>query len=444
MASPPTLARRLGLFDATLLVMGGIVGSGIFINPYVVARQVGTPALILGAWLVGGLIALAGAFVYAELASLRPQVGGQYAFLREAFSPGVAFVYGWCLLLVTQSGGMAAVAITFARYFLELAPLPVSEGAVAVAALAIPTVVNCFGVRSGSNVQSLFMVLKIGAIAALVACGWLLAGESRASLTPLLDRPPSPGLLAAFGAALIPVMFAYGGWQTSGFVAGELKHPERDMPRGLVLGVAGVVLLYVAVNLVCLRVLGPEGLAASTTPASDVMRRALGPRGGAAIAVGIAVSTFGFLSQGILTAPRVYYAMARDGLFFAAVGWLHPRTRVPVVAIALQGVIAAVIALSGRYEQILNYVVSVDFIAFGLTGVALIVLRGRGEAGPFPTPGHPWTTAFFVASCWLVVLSTVYRYPANTVVGFLILGVGAVSYFLWTRGARAAGVASSK
>jgi basic amino acid/polyamine antiporter, APA family len=429
----PSLARRLGLFDATMLVMGGIVGSGIFINPYVVARQVGTPFLILGAWLVGGLLAIAGAFVYAELASLRPEVGGQYAFLREAFHPGVAFVYGWCLLLVTQSGGMAAVAITSARYLPELLPLPVSEGVAAFLILALLTVINCFGVKSGSNVQSFLMVLKIGAIAALVICGFLFAAPAPASAAPFLDRPVSFGLFTAFGAALIPVMFAYGGWQTSGFVAGELRHPERDMPRGLMLGVAGVVVLYVVVNLVCLRVLGAEGLAASTTPASDVMRRALGERGARLLAVGIAISTFGFLSQGILTAPRVYYAMARDGLFLKAVGWLHPRSRVPVVAIVIQGLVAVVIALSGRYEQILNYVVSVDFIAFGLTGAALFVFRRRGEAGTFRTPGHPWTTAFFVAGCWLVVLNTIYRYPTNTVIGFLILVTGVIAYLLWMR-----------
>jgi APA family basic amino acid/polyamine antiporter len=227
------------------------------------------------------------------------------------------------------------------------------------------------------------------------------------------------------------VLFAYGGWQTSGFVMGELKRPERDMPRALLLGVAGVVVLYLSVNVVCLRALGAEGLAASTAPASDVMRLALGERGARLIAVGIAISTFGFLAQGILTAPRVYYAMARDGVFFERVGRLHPRTRVPVLAIALQGAAAAVIALSGRYEQILNYVVSVDFIAMGLTGAALFVYRRRGEVGAFRTPGHPWTTTFFALSCWLVVLATIHRYPGDSVVGLGILALGLPVYRLW-------------
>ncbi|HXK09994.1 MAG TPA: amino acid permease [Vicinamibacteria bacterium] len=424
-------AREIGLFGATMLVMGGIVGSGIFMNPYVVARQVGTPFLVLSAWTFGGLVALAGALVYAELASLRPAVGGQYAYLREAYGPRVAFLYGWVLLLVTQSGGMAAVAVTFARYLGELLPLPVPESAVAVLALGALTAVNCRGVRTGSDVQALLMVLKTVAILGLVAVGLLAFGGDRVTLQPALDRPPSFGLLAAFGAALVPVLFAYGGWQTSGFVMGELRRPERDMPRALLLGVAGVVFLYLSVNVVCLRALGAAGLAASTAPATDVMRLALGARGARLIAVGIAISTLGFLAQGILTAPRVYYAMARDGVFFERVGRLDPLTRVPALAIALQGAVAAVIALSGRYEQILNYVVSVDFIAMGLTGAALFVYRRRGEAGAFRVPGHPWTTAFFVLSCWAVVAATLRRYPGDSAIGISILALGLPVYRLW-------------
>jgi len=208
------------------------------------------------------------------------------------------------------------------------------------------------------------------------------------------------------------------------------------MPRALLLGVAGVVVLYVSVNVVCVRALGPGGLAATTTPASTVMRLALGERGAALLALGIAFSTVGFLAQGILTAPRVYYAMAADGLFFRAVGYLHPRTRVPVVAIALQGLVAVVIALAGRYEQILNYVVSVDFIAMGLTATGLFVFRGRGEVASFRAPGHPWTTLFFVLSCWAVVASAVFAHPGDTVIGLGLMAAGLPAYFFW-KGRRA-------
>ena len=432
-AAGPELLRRLGLVDAALLVMGGIIGSGIFLNPSVVARIVGTPALVLGAWLVGGAIALCGALVYAELAALRPEVGGQYAFLREAFHPAVAFLYGWSLLLVVQSGGMAAVAITFARYAVELGSWQVPEAAVAAAVLLVLTLINAAGVRAGSTVQGALMVLTIGAIAVLVAAGLWLVPSGRVSWHPVLDRPVSPGLLTAFVGALMPVLFAYGGWQTSGFVAGELRDPRRDMPRALLLGVSGVVVLYLAINAVSLRVLGADGLAATSTPASEVMRRALGQRGATFIAAAIALSALGFLSQGMLTAPRVYYAMARDGVFFRAVGRVDPRTRVPVLAVVLQGAAALVIALSGSYEQILSYVVSVDFIAYGLTGTALFVFRARGERSPVPAPGHPWTTGFFVAASWLVVVNTVWRWPGNTLIGLGLVLLGLPAWGLWRR-----------
>lgn len=416
-----------------MIVMGGIVGSGIFINPYVVARQVHTPVLILGAWLAGGIVALAGAFIYAELAARRPEVGGQYAYLREAFHPSVAFLYGWTLLLVTQTGGMAAVAVTFSRYFLEITHAPMSDWAVAVAALALLTIINCLGVRAGSSVQNGLMLLKILAIAALVVCGLAFVGDSHAQWTPLLDRPPSLGLLASVGAAMTPVMFAYGGWQTASFVAGEMREPRPDLARGIIFGVIGVMFLYTAVNFVCLYALGADGLAQTTTPASSVMRLALGERGATLIAIGIAISTLGFLSQGMLTAPRVYFAMAEDGLFFKRVTWLDPRTRVPVIAIALQGAFAVVIALSGRYEQILNYVISVDFVWFGLTATTLFVFRriDNRTSNGFRVPGHPWTTAFFVAACALVVAATVHNYPRNSVIGWIILVTGVPVYFFW-------------
>jgi len=438
----PDLARRLGLFDATMIVMGGIVGSGIFMNPYVVARQVHTPFLILAAWTAGGLIALLGAFIYAELAERRPRVGGQYAYIREAYHPLLAFTYAWGLLLVTQTGGMAAVAVTFARYFLELTRAPLADGTVAVLALAGLTAINCLGVRAGSGVQSVLMLLKILAILALIGCGFLFADAAapdgvRAGTGRLLDRPVSFGLLTAIGAALVPVLFAYGGWQTASFIAGEVREPRRNLPRGLIFGVTGVVALYLAVNYVCIRVLGTAGLEATVTPASDVMKAALGERGARLIAAGIAVSTLGFLSQSMLTAPRVYYAMAKDGLFFKGVAWLHPRTRVPVVAIVLQGAWAALIAVSGRYEQILNYVVSVDWIFFGLAAGCLFVLRRRdlGEEGrdasQYRTPGHPVTTVLFVAVSALVVVNTAYTYPAHSAIGLGILLAGIPAYGLW-------------
>ncbi len=281
----------------------------------------------------------------------------------------------------------------------------------------------------------------------MVVLGLLLGGGT-VHLTPVLDQAVSTSLLGALGSAMIPIAFAYGGWQTASFVAGEMRNPRRDLSRGLIAGVIGVVVLYLSVNFVCVRVLGADGLARTGTPASAVMRIALGDRGAWWIAVGIGASTLGFLSQGILTAPRVYYTMARDGLFFERVGRLSPKTGVPVTAIVLQGLLAAVIALSGRYEQILNYVVSIDFISFGLTAAGLFVIRARGRGlsgeGVFHVPGHPYTTALFVLACAAIVVSTFAAYPANSVIGLVILFAGIPVFLLWRRSKKSQLAASSR
>ena len=363
-----------------MIVMGGIVGAGIFINPYVVAQQVHTPVMILGVWIIGGVIAMLGAFVYAELAARRLlQVGGQYAYLREAFHPVVGFLYGWVLLLVIQTGGMAAVTVTFARYLLELTGWRISERLIVAVTIVLLTVVNCMGVKLGSRMQSVLMVLKIAAIAGLIGAGLFLVRSPQPMLHPVLDRAPSFDLLTAVGAAMVPVLFAFGGWQTTNFIAEEIKDPRTNLSRALVLGVAGVIVLYVGVNFVCVRTLGAQGLADTRVPATAVMRVAMGESGARLIALGVAVSTLGFLSQSVLTAPRVYFAMARDGLFFRSVAKVTKRTHVPALAIVLQSIWTIVVALSGRYDQILNYVVSMDFLFFGLTGLSLFVFLSGGE-----------------------------------------------------------------
>jgi basic amino acid/polyamine antiporter, APA family len=432
------LARRLGLFDATMIVMGGIIGAGIFTNPYVVAQQVHTPVLILGAWAIGGLIALAGAFIYAELSSQVTESGGQYVYLREAMHPVVGFVYGWSLLFVIQTGGMAAVALIFANHIFELAGVTGGEWSAALlgsAALAVLTVINCLGVRAGTVTQNLFMVLKLIAIAALVIIG--LTFTSAVHPTPVQAHAHSSTwqLMIAFGAALIPAQFAYGGWQTACFVAGEVRDPKKTLPRGLLLGVLGVIVVYLSVNYVCVHVLGADGLAQTKTPASSVMRFALGDKGGRLIAAGIAISTIGFLSQSMLTAPRVYFAMAEDKLFFRQLASLN-RARVPAFAIALQGGLAIVIALvASKYEQILNYVVSVDVIFFALSAVCVFVFRKHRRAAEdtFRIPGHPLTTLFFIGACAVITFSLLYKFPLNSAISFGIMLLGVPAYFLWAK-----------
>jgi APA family basic amino acid/polyamine antiporter len=462
----PALARHLGLFDITMLVMGSVIGAGIFAVPNNVARLVGTSTLVLAAWVVGGIVMMAGALVYGELARRRPYVGGQYAFLREAYHPAVAFVYGWSLLWIIQSGGIASVALIFGRYFLELVHLfadwlgpegpwssfaaslnrwtEAANGQVVVGAAAVGLLaaINCAGVRAGGTTQDVFMVLKILAIGGLILCGWLVAGA--ADLLPgdqgsSTGDPPAGGswaTLTAFAAAMVPVLFAYGGSHTTTFMAGEIREPGRTLPRGLILGMVGVIVLYVGVNAVCLRVLGVQELAANERPASEVMNRALGGAGAAAISAAIAISTLGFLSQATLTSPRVYFAMAGDRLFFRHIAWVHPRTRAPVVAILLQGVFAIfIIVLMRRFERIVNNVMAAEMIFFALTALGLFVIRRRdaaaGAGGHGAMPGHPVTTLLFAAANVALVANLIYETPreSGTVIGLALAGLPV--YFCW-------------
>ena len=425
--------------------MGGIVGSGIFMNPSVVARFVGSGWLVMGAWVAGGVIALLGAGIFAELAARRPDDGGLYAYLRDAFHPALAFVFGWTLLLVSQSGGMAAAAVTFARYFDTLSGTHSSSAAVAVIAIAAFTAINALGVRTGTTTQNAFMTLKILAISAFAAIGLFFVH----AVAPGTAAPAVPAGIGAIGLAMVPVLFAYSGWQTSSFMSAELRDPHATLPRGLIVGVLGVVLLYLAVNAACLRALGIGALAATTTPASDIAAIAFGPIGKWIMAGVIAVSTLGFLSNQILTSPRVYFQMASDGTFFKQLAWVNARTHAPVLAIVLQGIVAIVIALSGRYDQILNYVTCNDYIFFGLAAIALIVFRRRDARDPgarkpvFQMPGHPFTTVLFLAAAWFIVGDTVVKSPVDTGIGIAILltGIPVYALFLWRRRAASADAA---
>jgi APA family basic amino acid/polyamine antiporter len=408
-----------------MLVMGGIVGSGIFMNPHVVAREAPSAPAVLGAWLLGGAVALAAGFIWAQLAAMRPGVGGQYAYLRDGIHPAAGFMYGWSNLLVVQTGGIAAVAITFARYAHVLAAPGWSESASAAAALATLTGVNLLGTRAGGTTQSVLMVLKIGAIAGLVACGLALAPEPSAAERAATGDPG----LRAFFAAMIAVQFAYGGWATATLASGDVRNAGHTLPRALVLGMAGVVTLYVAVTVACLDALGVGGLATYDAPASEVMRRALGTPGERLIAAAIAVSTLGFLAQGMLAAPRAYYAMARDGLFFHRFAELHPRTGVPHLAILLQGALAIATAVSGTYSEILSWVVTVDVAFLAATAATLFVFRGRGG-------GHPYTTVFFILVALAVVVSTFVEQPGRSLLGWTLVAAGLPIYAFWRRRTR--------
>ena len=427
------LLRRLGARDASLIVMGGIIGSGIFMNPSVVAKQVHTAPLIIAAWVLGGGIAILGAAVFAELAYRRPENGGLYAYMRDAYHPVVAFAYGWTLLLVSQSGGAAASAVTFAAYFTALTHLHADPRLLAALTIVVFTLVNCLGVRTGATTQNTFMILKIAAIMGVILVGLSVAHPALAAQA---TAPPNP--IGALGLALVPVLFAYSGWQTSSFMSGELRDPGKTLARGMLFGTGAVVLLYLGVNAVSIRALGETALAATTTPASAIVQIAVGPLGGQIMAAIVALSTLGFISNQILTSPRVYYQMAADGTFFRALARVDSRTNVPVMAIALQGIVAMVIAFSGRYDAIQNYVTSVDWVFFGLAAIALMLFRKRDRAANAPAPGfaipgHPWSTAAFLLVAWAIVVDVFLRSPVDALIGLGILLSGVPVYYLFAR-----------
>jgi APA family basic amino acid/polyamine antiporter len=441
-AKSPSYARRLGLFSATMAVIGGIIGAGIFLNPAIVADRVKTPFLTLAAWVGGGLIALAGALCFGELGSRAPRAGGGYVYLRDAYGGLPAFLYGWALLLVIATGAIAAVAVTFARYFVALLALPQAATLpAAVAAITLLSTVNYLGVKPGAVTQNVFTVLKLAALALLIGVGLLLpVGPEAAARVAAATTPQAPpGLLLAMGAALVPVLFAIGGWQQSNFIAEEIVEPEHNLPLALVIGVSVVVVVYLSANVTYLRVLGAPGLAASAAPAADVMRTVGGSRGATVIAAGIAVSTFGFLDLVILVSPRVYQAMAADGAFFPELARLHPRFRTPAAAIVFQGLWGILLTLSGTYGQLLDYVVFGDWIFFGLVVSTLFVYRRRealasGAApsgGAYRAWGYPWTPALFVLAAAYVVVSSVASNPRNAAIGASLLALGVPVYLFW-------------
>jgi APA family basic amino acid/polyamine antiporter len=431
--------RALGPFDATMVVIGGIIGAGIFVTPYIVAQRLDTPMLVLGAWAIGGAIALAGAFSYAELGATFPKAGGQYVYLRDGLHPLAGFLYGWALLLVIESGAIAAVAITFATYALHLVGGP--DGArvpLAIAAIAILSVVNYLGVKPGSRVLNVLVVLKVAALAVLIGAA-LFAGSHPGWWTETRSVVAgTSSTIVAFGAAMVPILFTYGGWQNANYVGEEIENPRRNLPLALMAGTIVVVVIYITVNVVFLRAMGLNGLASTSAPAAEAARRMFGAGGDIFISSAIAISTFGFLDLAILAPTRVYYAMAADRLFVPALAKLHPRYATPSLAIVVQSTWSCILALTGSYEQLANYVVFADWIFFGLTVLTVLSFRRSvplAERPPdaFRAPGYPVVQILFVMISAAVVLSVVGAAPGAAAKGAVLIALGIPVYFWYAR-----------
>lgn len=446
----PALLRGLGVWDAALVTVGSVLGTGIFITTGDIARVLPHAGLILLVWVLGGLLTLAGALTYAELGGMFPKAGGQYHYLKEAYGPLAGFLFGWASFWVIMTGGIATLAVGFGEYLGAFVPffstqhrlfsLPIGvwtwsvNGGQLAGALCIAflTAVNYVGLKEGAGLQNAVTLVKIASILALGGFGLLAAAPVRpALLAPL----PVGGLLSALGVGMIAVIWSYDGWYGVTALAGEMKNPERDIARGLVIGTAVVTTLYVVTNLVYLRALPVAAMGATGRIGEAAASALFGPWGARLITVAVLVSTFGCISATILYAARYYLPMAQDGLFFRSLATVHPRFLTPSACLVAQGLWSIAQTFSGTYEQLYTYVVFALFLAQAATGAAVIVLRRtRPEAPrPYRTWGYPWVPLSLIVASLALLVNTLLEKPQQSLVGFLLVGLGVPAYLFWKK-----------
>jgi APA family basic amino acid/polyamine antiporter len=417
-----------------MIAIGSTIGSGIFLTPSLIAKALPSPLWILLVWGLGGLMALAGALTYAELGAMLPRAGGVYVYLTEAYGGLIGFLCGWAYFLVVVTGATAALSIAFATYFGYFVPLsPTEIKIVAITGLVVVTAINVLGVKAGGVFSDIFTVLKLAGIAGLIAVGigWGTSETSNFS-APLGEQPN--GLGSALALAMVGVLWSYGGWQHASFNAGEAINPRRSVPLAMILGALVVTLTYVLTNVAYLFLLSPAEISASSAVAADAVERILGPAGGSLIALAIFISTFGTAGIYTLTAPRIYYAMAGDGVFFRKVAQVHPKFHTPAFAILFQSLWAIVLILFwGTFENLISYVVFTDWIFFALTGASVFVLRRRAPnvERSYKTLGYPLTPLFFVATSVWFVINTLVEKPAQAWAGIIFLALGVPVYYFW-------------
>jgi APA family basic amino acid/polyamine antiporter len=442
----PPLVRTLRLRDLFLLFIGSVIGSGIFRTPGPILRQVGgSIGLSLLVWIVGGVLSLLGALTYAELAARNPEAGGLYCYIRDAFGRAPAFLYGWCLFLVIASGSVAALARVFSEYLAKVLPIsPVVQTFVAVLVIAIVTVVNVWGTRKSSDLQNWTTLVKVGLIVILSAV--LLSLGRHAADLPSAMSPAQhgPDLLSNFGLAMIAVLWAYEGWQFGTYSAGEVINPQRDFPRAFLLGSLVLMGLYLIAIIAYLIALGPAAMAASETIAATAVTSVLGPWAGKIVALTILISTFSAANSVILTAPRVFYAMANDNLFFKKLAEVHPRFKTPAAAIVGLGVWSAVLVCAGElgtFKKLIEGVIFIGWIFYGLGGAAIFPIRraSSGLPAPYRVPGYPWTPLLFVLAAAVIVGNAIYlafRDPSqftNLAAAVILFLLGLPAYFFWRK-----------
>jgi APA family basic amino acid/polyamine antiporter len=428
------LRRVLGRFDLTMIAIGGTIGSGIFLTPSLIASNLESPLLILGVWVVGGMMALAGSLTFAELGGMMPGAGGVYVYLSRTYGRLFGFLFGWAYLLVVNTGGIAALSIAFATYFGYFVPLGVTGIKVAaIIGLVVLTLINTVGVRAGGMFSDVFTVLKLIGIACVIIIGMMWGSSTTTDFSTRTGTYPS-GFVNALAAAMVGVLWSYGGWQHASFTAGEAKDPERSVPFAMVVGALAVAIVYVTINVAYMFLLSPAVIANSPRVAADAVSVVFGQTGGSLIALIILISAFGTTGIYTLTAPRIYYAMAADRVFFQRIAIVHPRFNTPANAILLQSTWAIILILFwGTFENLISYVVFTDWIFFGLSAACVLILRRRLPDTPRPirTPWYPVTPLFFTLLAGWFVVNTLVEEPEQAWAGIIFLALGVPVYYYW-------------
>jgi basic amino acid/polyamine antiporter, APA family len=439
----PPLLRTLGLRDLFLLFIGSVIGSGIFLTPGLIFRQLdGSVGLALLVWLAGGVLSLLGALTYAELAAANPEAGGLYCYIRDGFGRIPAFLYGWCLFLVIASGSIAALARAFTRYLAEIIPLSASSATiVSVVMIGVVTAVNVWGTRKSSDLQNWTTLIKVGLIVLLSAVLLSLGHHAGDMPAALGTTQRGFALLSNFGLAMIAVLWAYEGWQFGTYSAGEVLEPQKCFPRAFLLGSLSLTAIYLVAVVSYLFALGPVAATASDAIAATAVSVVLGPWAGRIVAITILISTFSATNSVVLTAPRVFYAMANDNLFFKKLAEVHPRFRTPAAAIITLGVWSAVLTCAGNFAELIGGVIFIGWIFYGLGAAAIFPLRRASQGRPLPyrVPGYPWTPLVFVLTAGALVANAIYlafRDPAqfrNLTAAIVLLLLGLPAYFFWRK-----------
>lgn len=447
----PQLLRKMNLLDSTFLVIGAIVGSGIFMTTGFIAEYLPSPFMILIIWLLGGFFAMSGALAFAELGAMYPRAGGQYIYLREAYGPWAGFLYGWGFFWVIECGGVAALAVGFAEYFGYFVPslstktyllkfhllsldYSLSVGQlIAVASILFLSAINYFGIKSGIVVQNIFTFLRIAAVAVLIVLGLTLGSKAGVTSPEGLFTGDMSFSIKLFGLALIAVLWTYDGWYSVNCAAGEIKNPGKNIPRGLILGTLSVTLIYFLVNVVYVTALPVERMKGVARIGELASTQLFGPTATLFISGTIMISIFGCLSASILYGPRVFFAMAQDRCFFKSMRYVHPRYRVPTKAIVWQGIWSSLLCLSGTYQDLFEYVVFALVIFWAATGLAVIILRFKQPETPRPYKawGYPVLPILFVLINLGVFLNTIWAQPLQSLIGLLILIAGIPAFLYW-------------